>query len=369
MKIHIVAFSGKAGITQYAYQLCKEISKLEGNNVTLITSSYYELDKFEHNFTVKKIFRKSRHYFLDIWKFLFYIYREKPDVLNFQSTIKFPAFEIFLIKFLKKRITNIVFTVHEPMPQMHKRFFYHKKLYEVFYKQIPKLIVFSKFAKSVLTQTLKNSNSINIIPLGEYSFFETSCNVSTIEARQHLGLDLQKKIVLFFGTIRPDKGLYYLIESFGTVAKKYVDATLAIVGYPAEPFQKYHSLIEELNIKHRVFLNLKYIQAEEVSYYISAADFMVLPYIESTTSGIIQIAFGFLKPVIVANVGNLSEIVEDGETGFLVPPRDADKLAERILLLLNDDILLNKMSHKVREIKSRFSWHKIAADTMEFYRR
>jgi len=366
MKIHVVAFTG-AGVSQYAYKLCDAISKMDGKDVTLICSNHYELDGFEHNFRLKKIFRRSRHYFIDIWEFLFFVYREKPDVLNFQSTIKYPAVEAFMIKFLKRRIQTIIFTAHEPMPQRHRRFFYHNTLYRFFYRQFRKIIVFSNAAEHIMRDTLQYRGAIKQIPIGVYSYFQDKTTFTYEEARQRLHVDEKKKMVLFFGAIRPDKGLGYLIESFGMAAKKYENAILAIAGKPSEPFEKYNFMIEEAKIKGKTILALKYLSSDEVSCYLTAADFVVLPYIESTTSGVMQVAFGFWKPVIATNVGNLPEVIQEGVTGFLVPPRDANKLAEKILVLLKDDQLRNKMRISISKAIKTSSWDNIAAETLKFY--
>lgn len=366
MKIDVVAFTG-AGISQYAYKLCDALSQTEGNDVTLIAGSHYELDDFEHNFRLLKIFRRSRHYFIDIWKFIFFVLRDKPDVLNFQSTIKYPAIEALIIKVLKGRIPTIVFTAHEPMPQTHRRFFYHKSLYRFFYAQFTKVIVFSDAARKIMTGTLRYKGAIKKIEIGEYGYFQEKSAFTYEEARRKLHVKEKQKLVLFFGAIRPDKGLDYLIQSFGRVAREYGDAVLAIAGKPSEPFRKYASMIEEAGIKDRTILALKFLSPEEVSCFLTAADFVVLPYVESTTSGVAQVAFGFSKPVIATHVGNLPEIIQEGETGFLVPPSDVEQLGEKILVLLKNDRLRNRMSAAISQVCKTSSWDQIAVETLDFY--
>jgi len=97
---------------------------------------------------------------------------------------------------------------------------------------------------------------------------------------------------------------------------------------------------------------------EEIGSYFSAADLVVQPYISATGSGVIQTAFGFNKPVIATKVGSLSEVVQDGKTGFLVPPRDPDGLASAILRFFRED-KSEEFSNKIREESHRFSWEKM----------
>ena len=102
-----------------------------------------------------------------------------------------------------------------------------------------------------------------------------------------------------------------------------------------------------------------YVPDKEVEKYFSAADLVVLPYESATQSGIVQIAYGFEKPVIVTRVGGLPEVVEDGVTGVIVEPFDDDALAEAIFKYFND----NKKEEYVRGIKEReyrFSWERMA---------
>lgn len=367
MKIVVVVFTGNSGVTHYSYNLCNALSGIKNIQVELITSASYELEGFKHNFHVRKLFRRSRQYLIDIWKFIFYILNTKPDIVHFQSTLKFPFIEKFVIGLFKKSgIKNIVFTVHDALP--HKQRFYHALLYRWFYNSIPKIIVHSHSAHRIVVNELDYKGKIKIIPHGEYSFFrENNSSITCAEARLYLGFDLRKKIILFFGHIRPDKGIAYLIESFSKVVSIYHNTLLAIVGSPEESFQKYTTMIRNFKIEDKVFTRLQHIPVEDIPFYITAADFLVLPYIESTTSGIAQLAYGFSKPIIATDVGNIPEVIEDGETGFIVPPRNVDKLAEKMLILLNNEMLLKKMSYTIQEKSKKFSWENIACDTVNFY--
>jgi glycosyltransferase involved in cell wall biosynthesis len=89
---------------------------------------------------------------------------------------------------------------------------------------------------------------------------------------------------------------------------------------------------------------------------IARSDVVVLPYRQATQSGIIQLAFGLGTPVITTNVGGLADVVEDGQTGFIVPPEDPGALAAAIIKFFDDD-LGPRFQKQIEEEKQRFSWN------------
>jgi len=99
----------------------------------------------------------------------------------------------------------------------------------------------------------------------------------------------------------------------------------------------------------------QYVPNEEVEKYFMAADVVVLPYLSATQSGIVQIAFGFDKPVIVTRVGGLPDVVEDGVSGYVVTPGDPGALSEAMLEFFREDTA-QRLQDGVSKAKHRFSW-------------
>jgi glycosyltransferase involved in cell wall biosynthesis len=94
-----------------------------------------------------------------------------------------------------------------------------------------------------------------------------------------------------------------------------------------------------------------------------------LPYTEASQSGIIPLAYSYHKPVITTDVGGLSEVVDDGITGKIVPPCDTYKLAEAICMMLHDKDLTRQMGENAyQKQKTDLSWDLIAQKTIEVYR-
>jgi glycosyltransferase involved in cell wall biosynthesis len=168
---------------------------------------------------------------------------------------------------------------------------------------------------------------------------------------------IQGNVLLFFGFIREYKGLKYLISALPDVLSK-IDVTLLVVGEFWNDKQEYVDLIEELDLEEKIVLVDEYIPNEEVGFYFSAADLVVQPYVSGTGSGVIQIAFGFNKPVIATRVGSLPEVVENGKTGFLVEPESPRELADAIIKFFQDG-KKELFSANVRGEMEKFSWDRM----------
>ena len=199
--------------------------------------------------------------------------------------------------------------------------------------------------------SLRSGARVSIHPHPTYTQFAGG-TLTRDEARLRLGV--KGRVLLFFGLIRPYKGLHTLLQAYARVAEK-LDATLLIVGEFYEKRAPYDAEISALGIGARVMVVSRYIPDEEVQVYFRAADLVVLPYKSATQSGITQTAFAFERPVVVTAVGGLPDVVDDGVTGFVVPPEDPEALAaaiERFFAIGAAD----SMAAAIRAQPDRFSW-------------
>ena len=182
--------------------------------------------------------------------------------------------------------------------------------------------------------------------------------VSPGEARLRLGISAQH-VLLFFGYVRKYKGLDVLLDAIALLRGR-LDIALLVVGEFYDDEQKYRDRIRRLELDTVVTVRSDYIPNDEVKYYFSAADAVVLPYTSATQSGIAQIAYNFDLPVIATNVGGLAEVVREGETGLLVPPNDPRALAGRIIEYFTS-VDRARLRLNVREEKGRYSWENLVA--------
>src|SRR5690606_33456182 len=131
---------------------------------------------------------------------------------------------------------------------------------------------------------------------------------------------------LFYGFIRPYKGLDVLINAMGRL--RDIDFHLSIVG---EPWQSEESIwrtrFREAGIEAKVEFVPRYVSDQETAEYFDRADVVVLPYRSGTGTGVVATAYHYLKPVIATRVGGFNDVVDDGITGLLVEPGDSAALA------------------------------------------
>jgi len=148
--------------------------------------------------------------------------------------------------------------------------------------------------------------------------------------RAQYGLNDSHKTLLFFGYVRHYKGLDILLHALASLVRKDPSYRLLVVGEFYENVANYLSLIDELNLKEHVHLVNKFIPNEQIQHYHSVSDIVVLPYRSATQSGILSVAFGFHKPVVITAVGGLHEFVDHEKTGIIVRDPEAGALAEGI---------------------------------------
>jgi glycosyltransferase involved in cell wall biosynthesis len=177
--------------------------------------------------------------------------------------------------------------------------------------------------------------------------------VDRLQARNTLGIQ-RKHLMLFFGYVRPYKGLNVLLQAMAQLTTK-LDVELLVVGEFYEGEGSYRNQIRELGLNGNVTLHPEYVSNRDVRTYFSAADVVVLPYLSATQSGIAQIAYNFNKPVIATDVGGLGEVVLNGKTGFLVPPNNAEALADAIQRFFADK-KEEEFARNVGQEKEKYTW-------------
>lgn len=173
------------------------------------------------------------------------------------------------------------------------------------------------------------------------------------EAKTQLGL--AGPVLLFFGYVRHYKGLPDMLEALARVRKVHPDVTLLIVGQFWKGQEIHLEKIGPLGLEDAVRVIDEYIPNEEIGLYFGTSDIVALPYLSATGSAVVQLAFGFDRPVVATAVGSLPEVVDDGQSGRLTPPSNPEAFAQAILEIL-DPTNLEKYTARAGEAKKRFGW-------------
>lgn len=179
------------------------------------------------------------------------------------------------------------------------------------------------------------------------------------EARARLDLPPAARLVLFFGFIKPYKGVLHLIDAAPRLRERYGDGVrVLIVGDVYGEKQPYLERIAAAGGDEVVRLVDGFVPDELVESYFVAADLVVLPYVSATQSGIVQIAYNYDRPVVTTAVGGLPEVVLDGRTGFLVPPGDPAALAAAIERFFDEDRAA-AFADAIAAEKRKYSWERM----------
>ena len=177
--------------------------------------------------------------------------------------------------------------------------------------------------------------------------------IDKMVARNYFGLNEDEKVLLFFGFIRPYKGLDLLIEGLAKTKSENVKLIIAGEFYTDE--KPYFDLAKKWEIGDKLIWKNHFISNEEVGLYFCAADLVVQPYKHATQSGVTQIAYHFEKPMIVTDVGGLAEIVPDGISGYLVSP-NAEDIAAKIDYFYENPEQGQILEKGLRQEKKKYLW-------------
>jgi glycosyltransferase involved in cell wall biosynthesis len=277
--------------------------------------------------------------------------RREPDILIMQWWVPYWAPAFATIAFLVRRSTGIriLFICHNVLP--HERRRVDRLLAGLTLGNGHSFMVHSYRDEMQLRAMLPGAR-ITRTELPACDFFNR-CGLSQDSAKKQLNLS-GKKVLLFFGFVRPYKGVEYAISAMPQILEE-VDAHLLVVGEFWSPESDFRALINRLAVSSAVTIVNRYVPNEEVAPYFAAADLVVLPYLDATQSAVIPIAYGFERPVLTTAVGGLGEAVKDGRTGFLVPPGDSEALAQMVVRFFREE-LGQQLAANIRAEHQRLSW-------------
>jgi phosphatidylinositol alpha-mannosyltransferase len=178
-------------------------------------------------------------------------------------------------------------------------------------------------------------------------------------------LDDERPTVLYVGRIEARKGIPYLLEAFRTVQQQEPDARLVIVGEGGLR-TKYMAMADQMGLRDVEFPG--YVSPERLPSYYQRADVFVSPSTVNESFGITLLeAMSARAPTIATTINGSNTLGEDGVTGLLVPPKDAEALATSIMRLLDDRPLASQLAAAAQERARLFDWEKVAQRLLGYY--
>ena len=288
--------------------------------------------------------------------------KERPDIIvvRYWLPLMGPAFGTILRRVRKNSYTKIIciadnIVPHEKRPGDHAFTTYFLKSCDAFITMSEKVM-----------NDLKSFEPGKPAQLVAHPLYDNfGATVPKTEARDHLGLPQNEKIILFFGFIRKYKGLDLLLEAMSILQQPNLKhqtsnpegsgqaVKLLIAGEFYESEKLYQEQIEKLGIRDQLILRTNFIPDSEVPYYICAADAVIQPYRNATQSGVTPLAYHFEKPMIVTNVGGLPSLISNEKSGPIVEP-DPASIAQGILKFYQ--LGENHFIPQIRMDKLKYSW-------------
>jgi glycosyltransferase involved in cell wall biosynthesis len=282
--------------------------------------------------------------------------KEKPDIIiaRFWIPLMGPALGTILRRVRKNKHAKIICIADNIIP--HEKRFGDKSFTKYFLKNCDAFVTMSERVMADL-RLFQKTKPARLVSHPLYDNFGKI--ISKSEARKHLALPENEKIILFFGFIRKYKGLDLLLEAMSilkNIKPQTLNLKLLISGEFYEDERPYKEQIEKLGIKDQLILKTDFIPDSEVKYYLCAADAVIQPYRNATQSGVTPLAYHFEKPMVVTNVGGLPSLVPDGKVGLVVEPTPT-AIADGILKFyeLGEQYFIPYL----REEKKKYSWQNL----------
>ncbi len=250
-----------------------------------------------------------------------------PDRIVFQWWVTFLGLAYFsLLAGLKPYHKSAV--IHNVIP--HEARFFDRFIARWVLRRMDRLILLSEQERDRLRQLLPEKSDVRVAPLPVFSMFpDVDCDRQ--QAREKLGLDdVDLPLVLFFGFVRPYKGLKDLLAAVGLLKEQGVALKLLVVGEFWQDKSDYEAQVEALGIKPQVVFFDRYVPDHEVGYFFKAVDVFAAPYRSGTQSAAIKAAINYGLPLVLTDViaDRISRSYVD--EACIVPPQDPARLAEAI---------------------------------------
>jgi glycosyltransferase involved in cell wall biosynthesis len=258
----------------------------------------------------------------------------------------------------------LVITEHDPQPHVGMEGFFPRLTRHIAWRSADHFIVHGTKCQQALLKVGIDKRKVSTNRHGSFAIYNQ---------QRHANVDEDGHSVLFFGELRPNKGIYRLAAIARRVQALLPAAKFMVVGRRTQlpsraEMAKVHQTVATLKASPNFEVHDRFVSDEEVEYFFRRAAVVILPYDEASQSGVIPLAFAFQKPVVAFAVGDLGESIVDTETGILVRHGDEEVFAQSIVALLQNAIRRRELGRRAYEWAQReLSWETIANKTRRIY--
>ena len=351
------AFPYRGGIADTNHSLCRSFNKL-GHQCELVTftmqypnflfpgTNQYSEDEVPKDLQIK---RKVNSLNPISWlRAAHYINKKSPDLVILRYWIPFMAPALGSIAKLINGRTKVLAMCDNVIP--HEKRLGDQALTNYLMSKCEGFITLSSHVKD----ELKAFTNKDILSLFHPINTDLGAVISREEAREKLSLEENGNYILFFGLVRAYKGLDILLSALSEVIKKDRSIKLIIAGEFYEDREKYDQLIITLGLIENVIIHDHFIPSAEIPFYFCAADILAQTYHTASQSGVTQIAYHFNLPLLVSDVGGLTEMVPHNRVGY-VSPLDPQKISENLLDYFSSSKKEEFVSN-LKHDKEKYTW-------------
>jgi len=228
-----------------------------------------------------------------------------------------------------------------------------------------RIVVHSNYDRSAMSAA--QAAKTVVIPHGEYGGLARSGapDVDAASARAELGAGDEELVVLLFGQLRPDKGVRDLLLAGADVPR----VRIVLAGEDNGALGEVADLLADERLRGRAIVQPGYASAAQAARLFAACDVVALPYRRASASGVLLLAYGYARPVLIYPVGGLPEYVEDGRTGWICEAAEPAALVHGLQAVLAAGRAECSARGEAAErfSEERFAWDTIAHRTIGLY--
>jgi glycosyltransferase involved in cell wall biosynthesis len=384
VRIALVEFSPAGGLYQFAAQLAGGMASL-GHSVDLLTGPDPELEarpgvrqlpllptwhpahRAEAGAALRRVRRAYRaaRYVQAWWRVGRYLRRERPDVVQFAEWRFALDGAMFRLALAGARPPVVADVAHSPLPLSESRDaegllktgpLLHRSLRSA-YARTDVVFVLGEHSRAEFLDAFPAVTRVEVVPHGDEGVYATTDPADA---------GTSPETVLFFGGLSRYKGLDLLLDAFAQVRERHPSARLLVAGPVVDV--DVDQLRRRADAIGGVDLRPGYVPVEQVAALVTSARLVVTPYLRANVSGVAHLAHTLGRPVVATDVGDLGEVVRDGETGLLVPAADPGRLAEAMERLLADAGLATRLGAQGRaRLGEASSWRHVAERVTAVY--